>query len=307
MRKAGPPLDPQKQKLRILCFGEVLWDCVGDQRHPGGAPLNVAYHLHKMGCEARIVSAVGRDAAGDEMLQYFDSRGLSTEFVQRHPTLPTSTVDVVVEAGQPRYTIHENVAWDEIQFAEAVVRATQESHAIIYGTLASRRETTRQTLEALLAIENPLRIIDVNLRPPFDESALVLALVRKADWIKLNEGEVEKLTGRSVGAGQLAEAVAALSELTGGKRICVTQGEHGATAWDDFNVVQEPSPKVTVCDTIGAGDAFTAAFAHGILTEPVATHLPAILRRANRLGSIVAALPGGQPEYPEPPPSLEPA
>lgn len=307
MSKAGPPLDRQKEKPRILCFGEVLWDCVGDTRHPGGALLNVAYHLHQMGCEARIVSAVGRDAAGDEMLAYLKSRGLSTEFVQRHPTLPTSSVDIVLEDGHADYTIHEHVAWDDLQPDEAVIRAAQESHAIIYGTLASRRETTRQTLEALLEIEGPLRIIDVNLRPPFDDRARVFDLARKADWIKLNEGEVEKLTGHSVAPGHLPEAVSTLDELTGVKRICVTQGERGATAWDHLNVFHEPSPKVQVCDTIGAGDAFTAAFTYGVLTEPVATHLPAILRRANRLGSIVASLPGGQPEYPAPPSSIEPA
>lgn len=181
MRETGPPLDPKKEKLRILCFGEVLWDCVGDKRHPGGAPLNVAYHLHKMGCAARIVSAVGRDAAGDEMLAYLESRGLSTEFVQRHPTLPTSTVDIALKGGHADYTIHENVAWDDICPDEAVIRAARESHAIIYGTLASRSETTRTTLGALLEIEAPLRIIDVNLRWPFDDRARVLALARKAD------------------------------------------------------------------------------------------------------------------------------
>jgi fructokinase len=256
-----------------------------------------------MGCEARIVSAVGRDAAGDEMLAYLKARGLSTEFVQRHPTLPTSTVDIVLKGGHADYTIHEHVAWDDLRPDEAVIRAARESHAIIFGTLASRSETTRTTrttLEALLEIEAPLRIIDVNLRRPFDDRARVLALARKADWIKLNEGEVEKLTARSVAAEHLLAAIAALSELTGVKRICVTQGEHGATAWDDSKVIHEPSPKVTVCDTIGAGDAFTAAFTYGLLTEPVAAQLPAILRRANRLGSIVAALPGGQPEYTEP-------
>lgn len=304
MRETGPPLDPEKEKLRILCFGEVLWDCVGDKRHPGGAPLNVAYHLHKMGCDVRIVSAVGRDTAGDEMLAYLESRGLSTEFVQRHPTLPTSTVDIVLEGGHADYTIHENVAWDEIRPDEAVTRAARESHAIIYGTLASRSETTRTTLEALLEIEAPLRIIDVNLRPPFDDHARVLALARKADWIKLNEGEVEKL---STPAAPLLVAIAAQGELAGDKRVCVTQGEHGATAWDGVQCIHEPTPRVTVCDTIGAGDAFTAAFTCGVLTEPVATHLSAILRRANRLGSIVASLPGGQPEYTAPPPDIDAA
>lgn len=300
MRESGPPIDCTKEKLRILCFGEVLWDCLPSGRFPGGAPLNVAYHLHKLGCDALIVSAVGRDDAGDEMLAYLEKRGLSTEYIQRHPTLPTGSVDVILENGQPRYTIRENVAWDAIAPDEAVLRAAHESHAIIYGTLASRSEISRKTLGALLEIEKPMRIIDVNLRAPFDDRARALDLARKADWIKLNLHEIGQLTARTIEPGELPAAVYALNELTAGERVCITLGDNGAIAWDVFIIVHQLSPKIKVCDTVGAGDAFTAAFVVGVLTHKVNETLPAILRRANRLGSIVASLPGGQPEYTEP-------
>ena len=291
-----PSTDPTK-KLRILCFGEVLWDCLPTGRLPGGAPLNVAYHLHKLGCDARIVSAVGRDAAGDEMLAYLQSRGLSTEFIQRHATLPTGAVDVALEAGQPRYTIREGVAWDEIARDDAVLRAAAESQAIVFGTLAARSATNRATLDALLGVTGPMRLIDVNLRPPYDDRERALGLARRADWIKLNEDEVAHLIQQPVAGGRLPRGVGILNELTGVKRVCVTQGAGGATAWDVFIVIHMLARPVKICDTIGAGDAFAAAFTVGVLTQKVSTHLPAILRRACDLGSLVASLPGGQPDY----------
>lgn len=286
--------------LRVVCFGEVLWDCLPDGRKPGGAPCNVAYHLHKLGCEAQMISCVGRDALGDEMLAYLRSRGLSTELVRQHPTLPTGTVDVQLGPdGQPQYTIREEVAWDEITLTEEITRAVQECDAFVFGTLAARRETNRQTLDALLAIPGPLRLIDMNLRPPFDDHERAIALGRRADWIKLNEAELEQLTGRSTDHGLLAEAADVLREMTENQRMCITLGEEGAVLRQFATTLADKPPKVKVCDTVGAGDAFTAALIKGALTVS-ATESPNILRRALALGSLVASLPGAQPEYTAP-------
>jgi fructokinase len=282
---------------RVVCFGEVLWDCLPGGRLPGGAPLNVTYHLHRLGAEAHMISAVGHDAAGDDLLAYLASRGLSTALIQRHAARATGMVEVALSAaGQPRYTILEGVAWDEIALDDATRRAVEECDAFIYGSLAARSATSRATLEALLAIAGPLRVMDVNLRPPFDDPARVLALARRADLVKLNDDEIERLTGMPIAGGLLPRALERLREITGCERLCVTRGAAGAMFSQPIAVLHAPAPRVKVCDTIGAGDAFTAALVHGVLTRPVAQS-PETLRRACALGARVASLPGGQPEW----------
>ncbi|MGB8168571.1 MAG: carbohydrate kinase [Chthoniobacteraceae bacterium] len=285
---------------RVLCFGEVLWDCLPTGRLPGGAPLNVAYHLSRLGAEPRMISAVGTDALGDELLAYLGSRGLSTAFIERHRRLPTGIVTVAVSAGgQPSYTIEEGVAWDDIAGTGAWRAAVPGSSAIVFGSLAARTAANRGALDELLATPGLLRVMDVNLRAPFDEPELVLSLARWADVIKLNEHELAVLTDREVGIDEWAEGLSSklgvLEEATGCRRICVTGGEYGAALWQGGALIHAAAPKITVRDTIGAGDAFTAALVHGLLTMPGEN--AATLARACALGALVASLPGGQPDY----------
>ena len=293
-----PPITDRP--VRVLCFGEVLWDCLPSGRKPGGAPANVAYHLHRLGCEVQLISAVGPDAAGDAMLDHLRERGLSTALVQRHATLPTGTVEVALgPAGQPAYDIRTGVAWDEIALTDAILAAARDCDALVYGTLAARSETNRRTLDALLEVPGPLRCIDVNLRAPFDDPGRALALCRRADWIKLNDGELAQLTGLPIDGGELPDTIDRLREMTGRHRVCVTRGEKGAILWQQIAILAEPPPRVQVVDTVGAGDAFTAALLHGLLTLPI-THSPTVLRRALHLGALVASLPGAQPDYATP-------
>lgn len=289
-----------RRRQRILCFGEVLWDCLPTGRLPGGAPLNVAYHLSRLGAEPLMISAVGADALGDEMLGYLTARGLNTEFIARHRRLPTGIVTVALSAGgQPAYTIEEGVAWDDIAGSGTWRAALPGAEAIVFGSLAARTAANRGALDELLAAPGLLRVMDVNLRAPFDERDHVRSLARRADWIKLNEHELEILTGRTAEAGDwpgsLRPAIAALAKATGCRRICVTGGERGAVLWNDGVVVSARAPSILVRDTIGAGDAFTAALVHGLLTTPGED--TAILERACALGALVASLPGGQPDY----------
>jgi fructokinase len=282
---------------RVLCFGEVLWDCLPTGRVPGGAPLNVAYHLHRLGADAKIISAVGRDALADEMLAYLAGRGVRTDFIARHAQLPTGTVGVTLSAnGQPSYTIEEGVAWDEIPLPAAL----PEFDALVFGSLAARSAANRKVLDALLANAGGLRCMDVNLRPPFDDRERVLALARRVDWVKVNDEELLRLTASRAGMRsdwprRLVSAAETLSAATGGAKICVTCGARGAFVWYAGDVITAPAPHVIVCDTIGAGDAFTAAFVHGLLT--MSGELARVMERACALGGLVASLPGGQPDY----------
>ncbi len=283
--------------VKVLCFGEVLWDCLPTGRKPGGAPCNVAYHLHRLGCVPLLVSAVGTDAAGDELRAYLRSRSLSTELIQRHSTLPTGTVEVALGPdGQPRYDIRTGVAWDEIALNDDILRAARESDAVVFGTLATRSETNRRTLDGLLAVPEPWKMIDVNLRPPFDDHERALALARRADWIKLNESELAQLTGLPTTEAEFAPTMDRLREITGSRRVCVTRGDRGAVLWQQSAMVANKPPPVKVADTVGAGDAFTAALLHGVLTMET-SRASEVLDRALRLGALVASLPGAQPDY----------
>jgi fructokinase len=287
-----------ERKPRVLCFGEVLWDCLPQGRLPGGAPLNVAYHLAKLGVDARMISAVGADAPGDEMLALCRARGLSTEFIARDSARPTGTVTVALDAaGQPAYTIHEEVAWDAIP-VDAGVRAAR-SDALVFGSLAARSAANRAALDELLAMPGTLRIMDVNLRPPFADRGRVLALCARADWVKLNDHELAMLSRKEIrdeaaDAEALGAAIEALRRLTGNARICVTRGARGAALCEGGEMLFAAAPAVKVRDTIGAGDAFTAALVHGILVEKPRIEA---LRFACALGALVASLPGGQPDY----------
>src|SRR5260221_8612968 len=176
---------PMSRLPRVLGFGEVLWDCLPPGRLPGGAPLNVAYHLARLGDDAVMISAVGSDALGDEMLGYLASRGLNTEFIARHRRLPTGVVTVALSAGgQPSYTIEEGVAWDDIGGIGEWRAAIPGAAAVVFGSLAARTDANRATLDELLATPSLLRVMDVNLRAPFDERERVLSFASRADWIK---------------------------------------------------------------------------------------------------------------------------
>jgi fructokinase len=292
---------------RILCFGEVLWDCFPHGRFAGGAPFNVAYHLRRLGATPLVVSAVGKDALGDELLAYMRRRGVDTRWVAQLAHMPTGTVQVTLEpGGQPRFEITRSVSWDIIPVTDEVWSAGASCQAIVYGSLAARSWTNRVGLERLLSIEGPLRVFDVNLRPPHDDPDTVFNLALRASLLKLNDLEVARLSGLG-GAdgtedlGLLGQAATALSERTGVGSICITRGERGAVFWREGKVFNSPAPDVRVRDTVGAGDAFAAALVLGLLRDdsPAGSH--AALETACRLGALVASLDGAQPDYdPEP-------
>ena len=288
---------------RVLCFGEVLWDCLPQGRCLGGAPLNVAYHLHKLGIESHIISAVGADELGDEALASIGKKGIATQFIERSKTRPTGTVQVELdEAGQPRFEILNDVAWDDIPVSDEVLKLAASSDAVVFGTLAARSGRNRAALRRLLEVPGPRRVLDVNLRPPFDDLPRTEALCHHADLVKLNGDELARLCGLvEPGAVQqkfdLQEAILRLAKRVGSRSFCVTLGEGGASYFGKEGRFTEPAPRVKVRDTIGAGDAFTAALVAGQIRDasPAGTH--AALKNACALGSLIASLPGAQPDY----------
>ena len=290
----------------IVCFGEFLWDCLPRGLFLGGAPFNVACHLGRLGRSAVLISAVGADFLGDEARRRAHREGLETSSLARLPEVPTGVVQVAVgPGGNAVYDFSAPAAWDFIPAGAAEHAKVREAAAFVYGSLAARSAANRASLESLLAVPGPLKVFDVNLRPPHDDHARVRALARHAGLVKLNADELAALTGRPFMPGDDPRPLLqSLRDETGVSRWCVTLGAHGAMWWQGGEVVRATAPAVTVRDTIGAGDAFLAALVDGLtrlppsaVSAPHPRDLSPLLARACCLGALVAARDGACPEY----------
>jgi fructokinase len=288
-------------------FGEILWDCLPSGRHAGGAPFNVAAHIAQLGVSVSLLSAVGQDSLGNEILDIAKDKGVNIDFVVRARIgLPTGTVLATVDAlGNATYEVVQPVAWDEIIVSDEALEAVAKAGAFIFGSLASRSPYNLEQLDRLLAVTGPIKFFDVNLRPPFADPKRIVELAGSADVLKLNHDEVGQIaswlqTGKTTSnppanADAVAKACAVLSEATNTPRICVTMGAGGAALWDRGNLVTAPAPKVIVRDTVGAGDAFMAGLIVGLTRGADAQ---TVLETACRLGAIVASHDGATPLLP---------
>ncbi len=292
---------------QFYAFGEMLWDCLPSGRHAGGAAFNVCAHLGQLGVTASLISAVGQDALGDELLQVAQDKGINTHAVSRaRAGLSTGTVVVTLDTNaNATYEIVEPVAWDEIIVTPDILVAARHAQALVFGSLASRSPQNMAQLERLLDLPGPVKFFDVNLRAPYADPVRVLRLAGRADIVKLNDDEVGMLagwaeTGKPIpkDASTLegaAHACAVLARAVGTPRICVTRGGQGAVLWDNGTVISADAPPVKVRDTVGAGDAFMAGLMVGLTrgTDP-----QVLLERACRLGAFVASHDGATPTLP---------
>lgn len=282
----------------VACFGEILWDSLPDGLFPGGAPFNVAYHLQHHGVTPHVISAVGRDVLGDELLRRMAGWSLPVGTVTRHTQMPTGFVRAHVgDHGDARYEIVTGVAWDEIPATEAAARAMSEARAFVFGSLAQRTPQNRATFVRLLAAlpRTALRVFDVNLRPPFDDLGRVRQLAAHATLLKLNAAEAARLAGEPSNDGREESYAAKLAADTGCTCIVITCGARGAGLWRDGKWHWERGQPVAVADTIGSGDAFLASLIAYLLSG---AHTDAdCLARACRLGEWVATQRGATPAY----------
>lgn len=276
-----------------LCYGEALWDCLPRGLFLGGAPLNVAFHLHQLGTDALPVSAVGRDFLGDELLRRLRRLGLDTRFVPQVADRPTGVVQVELDAeGHPSYDIVEGVAWDAIPGSAELAEAAERADAVVFGTLAQRSAANRELLDSLLERCPGQALLDVNLRPPFDGHDLVWRLARHAHVIKLNDHELRELCDD--GEAPLEDLARLLRDRSGCHTVCVTAGADGAGLLVDGAWHWCPGRAVTVRDTVGAGDSFTAALLDGLLRDAARDR---VLERACRLAEFVAGSDGATPSH----------
>jgi len=281
-----------------VVLGEVLWDILPAGRQLGGAPANFAYHAHALGAEARVISRVGNDALGREILERLRAIGLSTDGIGVDESAPTGTVTVEVQAdGQPRFTIHENVAWDRITADETSLAFAARADAICFGSLAQRSEASRRSIRAILAATKPetLRVFDINLRQHFYSRDIVESSLVSANALKLNSDELPVLADVFGLRGDAKSQIADLARRFELRAVALTRGASGSLLLVDGAWSDHPGIRVKVVDAVGAGDAFTARWALGLLAgEP----LDAINCRANEIAAFVCTQPGATPAYP---------
>ena len=186
----------KSQQKKVAGIGELLWDLLPDGKQLGGAPCNFAYHALQAGCEAFVISALGCDKEGEEILQVMDQLQLNTSFVQSTPSFPTGTVSVKLNsAGVPDYTIHQNVAWDHIAWGANLESLAQDIDAVCFGSLAQRNALSKETIRRFLKATNTecLRVFDINLRQSFYRREDIVYSLEMANVLKLNEDELPVL------------------------------------------------------------------------------------------------------------------
>jgi len=281
---------------RVVCFGEVLWDILPEAHRIGGAPLNVCYHLNKMGLEAKIVSQVGADRLGDQLKSELKKLFIDTSFCSTTDSYKTSTVEVELDvSGKPTYTIVEQVAWDYIPFEEEIASYIAEADAFVFGTLAARNTFSFETLKQYLTYSS-YNVIDVNLRPPFFTKELVLALISYADTLKLNDEELHLIASwlKFSALHEVEVMKGILLYFPRLKEIILTKGEEGVLYYSNEQSVQVPSLKVEVKDTVGAGDAFLAAY---LASKLKGSSIEEALQKGVKLSAYVVTQSGACPDY----------
>jgi fructokinase len=283
----------------IIGLGEILWDVLPSGRQLGGAPANFAYCSHLLNNRAIIASRVGNDQLGRDIRESLAKAGLTDQFLQADSVHPTGTVQVELDtAGQPRYEITRPAAWDFLQWTAEWEGLAKSANAVCFGSLAQRSAESRHTISQFLRAtsSDSLRIFDVNLRQNVYSAEIIHESLAHANAIKLNHEEVprvrELLAINDSSHLLFARTLMDRFEL---KLVCITRGEQGSLLCDGRDTAEHPGFRVNVRDTIGSGDAFTAALIDGYLQG---RSLLEINEAANRLGAWVASHSGAMPSVP---------
>ncbi|WP_282017665.1 carbohydrate kinase family protein [Salegentibacter mishustinae] len=279
---------------KAVCFGEILYDVFPESERIGGAPLNVASRLSGLGISTEMISKVGDDEKGEKLISYLKAKNIKTENIAKDTDYATGVINVTLSAGgSATYEIAHPVAWDKIEFSEAMKTTVKKADAFIFGSLVCRDEVSRNTLFQLLP-EAKYRVFDINLRPPFYEKEVLVKLMNQADFIKFNDDELFEIA-EMIGSpyNSLEQNLQYLSEETNTPTICVTKGRHGAVLLKEGKRFYNSGFKVKVKDTVGAGDSFLASLIAGLLKEedPQST-----LDFACAMGALVAGEEGANPE-----------
>lgn len=284
------------KKFKVVGIGEILWDLFPQGKMLGGAPANFVYHSGSLDTESVLVSAAGNDLYGKEILEEIKERGIANDFLQRKFDKPTGSVSVEVDKnGKPEYVINENVAWDFIEHNHSLQKLAEETDAVCFGTLAQRSKTSRSTILKFLEHTGGecLKIFDINLRENFFNKGIIIGSLESANCMKLNDEElvvISEILGIEGNETRILETLLKKFEL---RFIALTKGGGGSRYFSRNLLHDIPARKINIIDTVGAGDAFTAALVVSLLRgyDPVEAH-----NNAADLAGYVCTKQGAMPK-----------
>ncbi len=278
----------------IVCFGEVLWDVFPSYKKIGGAPLNVALRLNSFNNNVTVISSLGKDVNGTDLLNYIKKEGLNNSAIQINEEFNTSEVIVSLDkSGSASYSIEFPCAWDYITINDTILSSVKKSDAFIFGSLIARNEVSYKTLLQLINVA-PFKVFDVNLRPPHYKINVVIELMQKADFIKFNDDELFEVCRKlDFNSDDLKKNIEFISKKTITDTICVTLGGKGAIIFINKNYYFNDGYIVNVIDTVGAGDSFLAALIHKLLKKEKPQNA---INFACSVGALVASSVGANPK-----------
>lgn len=283
----------------IVGMGEALWDCLPDGRKIGGAPANFAYHVKQFGFKSLAISAIGKDELGAEIVEKFNQRNL--EHFLETVDYPTGTVQVTLDQkGIPCYEICEDVAWDNIPYTDRLDEIAHNCQVVCFGSLAQRnpvsRETINRFIDSMPLAEDTLKVFDINLRQHFYTEETIVNSLNKCNVLKINDEELV-IVSRMFGYPELSQSDACrrILETYGLKMLILTCGTDGSYVFTSDETSFQPTPKVQVADTVGAGDSFTGSFIASILKGKT---IPEAHKRAVEVSAYVCTQNGAMPVLP---------
>ena len=284
---------------RILSFGDMLWDLFPEGPRFGGAPGNYACHAARLGGEVYMVSGVGAGERGTDALAVLRGQGVKDELVQRLDDYPTGIVTVEVdEGGKPTFEIGKDAAWDHWEWNDGIEKAVHSADAVYFGTLGQRGATPRVGIRKAMQLakdEGIPRVLDVNLRPPFFDDAVIRDSLSLASVFKLSDDELERVC-QACGiplSDDPEDTLRGILEKYALEVLVMTRGAEGAVLLTPDALFEQPGVKAEVVDTVGAGDSFTASMTLGLLREDP---FPRILRDACEVAAAVCSHAGAVPE-----------
>lgn len=288
----------------VVGIGEALWDCLPEGRKIGGAPANFAYHVSQFGLNGCAVSAIGDDDLGREIVDVFASKNVNNRL--SIAPFPTGTVQVKLDKhGIPQYDIKQNVAWDNIPFTDELATLASQTRAVCWGSLAQRNEVSRNTISKFIASmpADSLKVFDINLRQSFYTKEIIEKSFEMCDILKINDEELvvvsQMLTGKECADDMLDDEVKEICNdmirRYGIKMLILTCGTDGSYVFSaDGGYSFQPTPRVTVADTVGAGDSFTGSFIASLLSGKSVEEAH---KMAVKVSAFVCTQNGAMPTY----------
>jgi fructokinase len=286
---------PNKRKYTVAAIGEVLWDLFPDGKRLGGAPFNVVCNAQALGSNSSMISRVGNDKLGKEILSAVENKGVDTQHITIDSNHPTGTVSVALDdKGKPDFTIHKNVAWDYLEWNTGLALLAAKCDAIAFGSLAQRSLMSRKTIKKFIksAPKYGIRIFDINLRQSYFSREIIHESLEFADVLKINDEELPVISNLFDIKGNTAGIIEHLMNLYQLSLVALTRGSKGSLLIRKGEKSDHAGFIVTVADTVGAGDAFTAALIVGMLKGQ---SLDQINENANRLAAYVCTQRGALP------------